>query len=50
VKVKMKLKIKSGGFSLVEVIVAATVFSVVAMAIYQGFISITNLISVSRDK
>jgi prepilin-type N-terminal cleavage/methylation domain-containing protein len=45
----MKLKFNKG-FSLVEVIVAATIFSVVAMAIYQGFISITSLISASRDK
>jgi prepilin-type N-terminal cleavage/methylation domain-containing protein len=45
------MKIKTNkGFSLVEVIVAATVFAVVAMAIYQGFISITNLVALSREK
>jgi prepilin-type N-terminal cleavage/methylation domain-containing protein len=38
------------GFSLIEVIFAATIFAIVAMAIYQGFISVTTLISVSRDK
>jgi prepilin-type N-terminal cleavage/methylation domain-containing protein len=38
------------GFSLVEVIFAATIFVIVAMAIYQGFASITALVSASRDK
>lgn len=38
------------GFSLVEVIVATAVFAVVAMSVYQGFISITSLVSASRDK
>jgi hypothetical protein len=32
------------------VIVAASIFAMVAMAIYQGFISINSLISASRDK
>jgi prepilin-type N-terminal cleavage/methylation domain-containing protein len=45
----MKSKINKG-FSLVEVIFAATIFSVVAVSIYQGFIAITRLVSVSRDK
>lgn len=33
-----------------EVIFAATIFAVVAISIYQGFISLTSLISASRDK
>lgn len=41
---------RSGGFSLIEVIVASAIFAVVALAIYQGFFSITNLIAASRDK
>lgn len=41
---------KNRGFSLVEVIVATAIFAIVAGAIYQGFISITALISASRDK
>jgi len=45
----MKMKTNKG-FSLVEVIVASAIFAVVAVAIYQGFVSITNLISISRDK
>jgi prepilin-type N-terminal cleavage/methylation domain-containing protein len=45
----MKIKINRG-FSLVEVIVASAIFAVVAASIYQGFISITSLISASRDK
>jgi len=40
----------SQGFSLVEVIVASSIFAIVAMSIYQGFISINALISASRDK
>lgn len=44
-------KIKLGlGFSMIEVVIAAAIFAVVSMAIYQGFVSITKLISVSRDK
>lgn len=45
----MKIKINKG-FSLVEVIVASAIFAVVAISIYQGFESITNLVSASRDK
>ena len=45
----MKVKINRG-FSLIEVIFAATIFTIVALAIYQGFISITTLVSISRDK
>lgn len=45
------LKFKeSRGFSLVEVVFAATIFAVVAMAVFQGFISVNALISASRDK
>ena len=40
----------SQGFSLVEVIVASSIFAIVAMSIYQGFISINALIPASRDK
>jgi prepilin-type N-terminal cleavage/methylation domain-containing protein len=40
----------SKGFSLVEVVFAATIFAVVAMAIFQGFISVNALIAASRDK
>lgn len=46
----MKLKIKNRGFSLVEVIVATAVFSIVVMAIFQGIFSINALVSASRDK
>jgi prepilin-type N-terminal cleavage/methylation domain-containing protein len=38
------------GFSLIEVIFAAAIFAVVAVSIYQGFISVTSLVSASRDK
>jgi prepilin-type N-terminal cleavage/methylation domain-containing protein len=38
------------GFSLVEVVVASAVFATVAIAIYQGFVSITTLVAASRDK
>ena len=38
------------GFSLIEVIFAATIFAMVAVAIYNGFISINALIAASRDK
>lgn len=45
----MKPKVNKG-FSLIEVIVASAIFAVVALAIYQGFFSITNLVAASRDK
>lgn len=35
---------------MIEVVIAAAIFAVVSMAIYQGFVSITRLVSVSRDK
>lgn len=35
---------------MIEVIVASAIFAVVALAIYQGFFSITNLVAASRDK
>lgn len=35
---------------MVEVIVASAIFAIVAMSIYQGFASVTTLISLSRDK
>lgn len=38
------------GFFLVEVLVATAVFSIVAMAIFQGIFSINALVSASRDK
>lgn len=38
------------GFSLIEVIFAATIFAIVAMSIFEGFISVNALISASRDK
>jgi hypothetical protein len=44
-----KIKIHTG-FALVEVIFAAAIFTVVAVAIYQGLASITTVVSVSRDK
>ncbi len=44
------LSLNRNGFTLVEVIFAAAIFAIVALSIYQGFISITHLISASRDK
>ncbi len=44
------IKRSQAGFSLVEVIVAASIFAVVALSIYHSFVSITTLISLSRDK
>jgi len=44
-----KLKNRSG-FSLIEVLVAAGIFSIVAVSIYSSFTSLTSLISNSRDK
>lgn len=38
------------GFTLIEVVFAAAIFAIVALSIYQGFISITHLITASRDK
>jgi prepilin-type N-terminal cleavage/methylation domain-containing protein len=38
------------GFSLVETVVATAIFVIIAMAIYQGFLSTNQLISASRDK
>lgn len=35
---------------MVEVIVAAAVFTLVALSVYQGFVSVTALIAASRDK
>ncbi len=48
--VNWKLKINNGGFSLIEVIISAAVFAVVAVSIYNGYASLINLITVSRDK
>lgn len=45
----MKIKINRG-FSLIEVIVASAIFAVVAMSVYQGFVSVTTLVAISRDK
>jgi len=45
----MKLKNKKG-FSLIEAIFAAAIFAIVSVSIYQGFMSVTSLISASRDK
>ncbi len=45
-----KMKIRNKGFSLVEVIFVAAIFSVVSISIYQGFAGITALVSASRDK
>lgn len=47
---KSKILNLNGGFSLVEVIFAASIFALVAMSIYQGLVSVTRLISASRDK
>lgn len=47
---KYKFKSIRRGFSLIETIVAAAIFTVIAMAIYQGFISTNALIAASRDK
>ncbi|MBN2094219.1 MAG: carboxypeptidase regulatory-like domain-containing protein [Candidatus Zambryskibacteria bacterium] len=45
------LKLKNNrGFTLVEVIVAACIFAIVAGAIFQGFTAVTSLMSASRDK
>lgn len=41
---------KKNGFSLIEVIFAASIFAVVAISVYSGFGSVQNLISASRDK
>lgn len=38
------------GFSLIEVMFAAAIFAIVAVSVYSGFTSVTNLISASRDK
>lgn len=50
----MKIKIFSfkinNGISLIEVIIATTIFSVIALSVYQGFFSLNNLVSVSREK
>lgn len=40
----------SFGLSLVEVVIAASIFSIVAMSVYQGFFSLNRLISLSREK
>ena len=45
-----KQKKRSGGFSLVEVIFAASIFALVALSVYQGLVSVTLLVSASRDK
>ncbi len=44
------LKINRRGFSLIEVVFAASIFALVAMSIYQGLVSMTLLVSASRDK
>ena len=46
----MKLKIIPRGFSLIEVLIAAGIFSIVAVSLYSSFTSLTSLISNSRDK
>lgn len=46
---KSKYKTQAA-FSLVEVVFAAAIFLVVAISIYQGFLGITKLVSISRDK
>lgn len=40
----------SNGFSLVEVVFAASIFALVALSIYQGLFSTTLLVSASREK
>lgn len=46
-----KLKIVfSRGLSLVEVVVSAAIFSIIAVAVYNGYASLNQLISASRDK
>lgn len=44
------LKYNSDGMSLIEVIIAASIFSVIAISVYQGFFSLNRLIAVSREK
>jgi prepilin-type N-terminal cleavage/methylation domain-containing protein len=41
---------RNRGFSLIEIVFASAIFAVVAVSIYQGFTSLTNLISTSREK
>ncbi len=45
-----KTNLKNNGLTLIEVVIAASIFSMVAISVYQGFFSLTNLISVSREK
>src|SRR3989344_2956872 len=45
-----KIKFKNRGMSLIEVVIAASIFSIIAMSVYQGFISLNSLISASREK
>ncbi len=40
----------SGGFSLVEVIFSATIFTIIAISVYSGYANLNRLISASRDK
>lgn len=37
-------------FTLVEIIVASSIFSLIALIVYQSFISVNNLVSASREK
>lgn len=40
----------NSGYSLIEVIIASSIFSLIALIIYQSLISVNNLISASREK
>lgn len=40
----------SRGFSLVELIVGSAVFALIAISVYQGYASLTSLVSLSRIK
>ncbi len=38
------------GFTLIEVIVGATLFAILSVAVYQSYAGLTNLVSLSRSK
>lgn len=47
---KDNLKNRKTGFTLVETLVGVFVFSVIALAIYQGFFAVTDLVKASRAR
>lgn len=40
----------SQGFSLVELIIGSALFALIALSVYQGYVSLTTLVSLSRVK